>query len=134
MDKRSREAINWLYEMFEEPLGNFFKFHEYLWPYAALLEKIATIEGLKLSDDVYQMLNNYPDGVDEPYPDDDATTEEKLNQMAKRRKRRMELIRTMRFHIDELDRIAEEQRAYNHDIKKGAASGEQATPQGDAKS
>ena len=117
MIEQSIESIDWLQSVFEEPIDNFLAYHDYLWPYAALLCKIADVEGLELSDNIIQMLNFYPDGVDEPFAKDDASSEEKLNQWAKRCKRRKELISTIKFHIDEFERIAEEQGAYSYQGK-----------------
>ena len=134
MDKRSIDTIDYLANMLDDPQDEYLRHHESLWQYAALLDRVATVEGLQISEEVNQMLNFFPDGVDVDFAEPGAPPEEARRQAMRRQKRREELIRILKFHIDEFDRIAEEQGAYNYNIKKGAASGEQATPQGDAKS
>lgn len=108
MNKRSLDAIHDLQDDFEDCYKIEFRNHANLWAFAALLCKIADTESLLLSEEVRQIFNNYPDGMDDEHSVNELFTDKNVTDFFRRR---WGMIYILKSEIDKFARIAEQAKA-----------------------
>jgi len=79
-----------------------------LWPTAAMLCKIADVEGWEISADVRKMVECYPDGMDMEFSIYNASKKEAKAHEKQYFQRRAELIDTLKSEIDKFNKIADQ--------------------------